>query len=301
MTEIVVATRRSKLALAQARAWIAELGRANPGLEVAELHVTTTGDKIQDRALREVGGKALFIKEIEEAILDGRAQIAVHSMKDVPAELAPGLVIGCVPAREDPRDVIVSREGCRFEELPPGSTVGTSSLRREALLRDWRPDLKLVPLRGNVDTRLRKCEEGEMDAIVLAYAGLRRLGLGDRATEVLDVERIIPAVGQGALGIERRDGAEDVAVFLRPLADPETTIAVAAERGVMTAVEGSCQVPVAGHAVRLDGNLLLRAMLADPDAKNVRKREARTSWPKTEKEAHRFGVELGLELKAAAR
>ena len=298
LERVVVATRKSKLALVQTRAWIKTLEEAHPGLAVEELHVTTSGDRIQDRALREVGGKGLFIKEIEEALLEGRAHVAVHSMKDVPAELAPGLSIGCVPEREDPRDVLVTRSGGVFESLPPGSRIGTSSLRRGVQLAAWRPDVEIVSLRGNVDTRLKKCEEGTVDAIVLARSGLLRLGLAERATEVLDVERCLPAIGQGALAIERGSADTAVAEALAPLVHAETEVAVAAERGVQLAAEGSCDVPVAGFAVRDGGELWLRAFLAEADGARPRHREGRIPWPAEASEAHRFGVELGQALKA---
>ena len=294
---IVVATRKSALALAQARAWMNELRGEHAGLVVEELHVTTTGDRVQDRALNEIGGKGLFIKEIEEALVDGRAHIAVHSMKDVPAELAPALAIGCVPKREDPRDVVITRDGRPFAELSAGSKVGTSSLRRRVQLEAWRGDLEFLPLRGNVDTRLRKLSEGVVDAIILARAGLVRLGLADKATETLPAERCLPAIGQGALGIEQRQGDDAVRALLAPLMDAETNVAVAAERGVMRAVEGSCQVHVAAYALRQGERLWLRAMLAEPDGSNMRRRETETSWPTSAEEAARIGEELGSELK----
>jgi len=294
---IVVATRRSQLALAQARAWMRELA-ARTGVATEELHVTTTGDRIQDAPLSSIGGKGLFIKEIEEALLEGRADIAVHSLKDVPAELAPSLVIACIPPREDPRDVLVSRTGARLDELPPGSRVGTSSLRRATMLRAVRPDLAIVPLRGNVDTRLRRCAEGAVDAIVLAAAGLTRLGLADRATERLDPSRCLPAVGQGALAIECRESDADTRALLEPLSDVETARAVSAERGVMRAVDGSCQLPVAAHAIREGELLFLRAMLADVDGSNARFREHRAPFPGTDAEAFALGEGLGKALRS---
>jgi len=293
---LIVATRKSQLALAQSRAFMRELS-ARAGVRTEELHVTTTGDRVQDVALSQVGGKGLFVKEIEEALLDRRADIAVHSMKDVPAELAPSLVIGCVPPREDPRDVIVTRDGRRFSELAAGSKVGTSSLRRFSMLRAWRPDLDYVPLRGNVDTRLRKCSEGVVDAIVLALAGLRRLGLESRVTEVLDPSRCLPAIGQGALAIERRADDAEVGAILDGLGHEDTAIAVAAERGVMTAVEGSCQVPVAAYAVREGAEMWIRAMLADPDGTRARFRDARAPWPVEKEAAFATGVALGRSLR----
>ncbi len=297
MDRLVVATRKSALALAQARAWMKELGACHPGLAIEELHVVTTGDRVQDRSLVEIGGKGLFIKEIEEALLEKRADIAIHSLKDVPAELAPSLAIGCIPLRADPRDVVVTRDGRPFAELPQGAKVGTSSLRRRVQLSAWRPDLEMIALRGNVDTRLRKCSEGQVDAIVLARAGLLRLGLADRATEILEPEQSLPAVGQGALAVELRAGDERVQRLLEPLAHAETAIAVEAERGVMSAVEGSCQVPVAAYAIRDGAQMFLRGMFAEPDGTNMRKREVRAAWPASADEARRIGLELGRELR----
>lgn len=295
---LVVATRKSALALAQSRAFMRELERVT-GLETQELHVTTTGDRVMDVPLSRVGGKGLFIKEIEEALLDRRADLAVHSMKDVPAETAGSLVIGCIPGREDPRDVIVTHTGCSFEELPPNAVVGTSSLRRSVMLRARRPDLSYVPLRGNVDTRIRRCEEGAVDAAVLALAGLKRLGIGHRATQVLDPSMCLPAIGQGALGIECRGDDTRVIQLLGALSDPETSRAVSAERGVMKAVEGSCQLPVAAHAVRDAGMLWLRAMLAEEDGSRVRFRELRAAWPESDVAAFAVGEALGRELRAS--
>jgi len=293
---LVYATRKSALALAQSRALIAGLGRAHPDLEIVELTVTTTGDRIQDRSLTEIGGKGLFVKEIEEALADGRADIAVHSLKDVPGELAPGLRIGCVPKREDPRDVLVTRSGAKLAELARGSRVGTTSLRRGIQLRAARPDLEIVPLRGNVDTRLRKCKDGEVDAIVLARAGLVRLGRESEATEVLEPDVSLPAVGQGALAVELRTADERTAALLAPLADSATALAVTAERGVMIAVEGGCQTPIAAYAVRQGSDLWLRALLAEPDGTDLRRGERRVSFPTTEAEADAVGRELGEQL-----
>jgi hydroxymethylbilane synthase len=293
---ITYATRKSALALAQARAFVRTLGELAPGREFRELHVLTSGDRVQDRALAEIGGKGLFVKEIEEALLAGEADFAVHSLKDVPPELAPGLVIGCVPKREDPRDVLVTSSGKSLMELPPGSRIGTSSLRRRVQLLRQRPDLEIVVLRGNVDTRLRKCREGEVDAIVLARAGLLRLGRADEATQVLAPEVMLPAVGQGALAIELRAGDETTGGVLAAAHDEETGIAISAERGVMRAVEGNCQTPVAAYAERRGNELWLRGMLAEPDGSRLRSREQRSPWPRPE-EAERLGLELGEMLK----
>lgn len=300
MKPLVVATRKSALALAQCRAFVAEVRRVT-GREVEELHVTTTGDRIQDRALSAIGGKGLFIKEIEEALLDGRADFAVHSMKDVPAELAPGLALACVPRREDARDVLVSRSGAGLRALAPGSRLGTSSLRRAAALGAARPDLAILPLRGNVDTRLRRCADGELDAIVLAHAGLLRLGLAARVTEVLEPELCLPAVGQGALAVETREDDAVTRALLARLGDPVAARAVAAERGVMSAVEGSCQVPVAAHAALVDGGIHLRAMLAQPDGTGAQFQEHRGPWPGTDAAAAEIGRALGVDLRTAVR
>jgi hydroxymethylbilane synthase len=296
--KVVVATRRSALALAQARAWMAAFTEAT-GIATEELQVVTTGDRITDRALNEIGGKGLFIKEIEEAILEGRADIAVHSLKDVPASVHPGLRLGCFPKREDARDVIVTHSGCRFEALPLGASLGTSSLRRALQLRAKRPDLRILPLRGNVDTRLRKCENGEVDAIVLALAGMRRLGFTDRFTHAIEPELCLPAVGQGALAIELREGDAELLAALAQVNDAETEITVQAERGVMLAVDGSCQVPVAGFALRRDGKLWLRGLLATADGSRLAQRELVASWPTTPAAAFALGEALGHELREA--
>ncbi|AUX40739.1 porphobilinogen deaminase [Sorangium cellulosum] len=295
--ELTLATRRSALALAQSRAFARALEAAVPGLSLRELEVVTSGDKTQDRPLRDIGGKGLFIKELEEALLDGRADFAVHSIKDVPAELAPALRIACVPAREDPRDVLVTRSGAPLAELPAGARVGTSSLRRAVALRAARPDLQIEPVRGNVDTRLRKVTDGAFDAIVLALAGLKRLGLEGRATEILSPEVSLPAIGQGALGIECRVEDARVHDVLARLADDETTTCVTAERAVMAAVEGSCRTPVAAYAVRAGDVLWLRALLAEPDGTRLRTAERRITWPGDVHEAARLGEDLGAQLK----
>ena len=298
MTETLrLATRRSKLALAQARAYARSLCALHEGLSIEELLVVTTGDRIQDRSLQEIGGKGLFIKEIEEALLAGDADIAVHSIKDVPAELAPGLRIAAVPLREDPRDVLVSRDGAPLAALPQGARVGTSSLRRKTMLLRARPDLDVGPLRGNVDTRLRKLDEGQVDAIVLAAAGLRRLDLLDRASEVFSPEVMLPAVGQGALGIECRSDDEHVAEVLAASTDEMTDLRVAAERALMAAVGGSCQLPVAAYCDKVGDKMRLRGMLADDDGSNARYGERIIAWTRDRSEAARLGTDLGAELR----
>lgn len=297
---LTLATRRSALALAQSRAFAAALQSASPGLAVDELQVVTSGDKIVDRSLQDIGGKGLFIKEIEEALLDGRAHFAVHSIKDVPAELAPGLVLACVPRREDPRDVLVTRGGELLADLKSGARVGTSSLRRAVGILAARPDLRVEPVRGNVDTRLRKVTDGSFDAVVLALSGLRRLGWEGRATEILSPEVSLPAVGQGALGIECFETDQVTRTCLALLADLETSVCVAAERAVMAAVNGSCRLPVAAFAEHEGATIRLRGMLADPDGSNLRRGERRAAFPPDEQEAARIGRDLGEELRAGA-
>ncbi|MDB4942933.1 MAG: Porphobilinogen deaminase [Labilithrix sp.] len=297
--KLTYATRRSQLALAQCRAFVKRLVAANAGLEVEELQVVTTGDRIQDRPLSEVGGKGLFVKEIEEALLDGRAQLAVHSIKDVPGVLPDGLLIACIPEREDPRDVLVSPRHQTLAALPQGATVGTSSLRRAVSLLAQRPDLHIVPMRGNVDTRLRKVDAGECDAIVLARAGLVRLGLEGRATEVLEPELSLPAVGQGALGIECREEDAATRQALAALHHEPTSRCVAAERGVMVALEGDCKTPLGVYGMRAGADLLLRAFVAEPDGTGHRSAAVTVPWPASDDAARVVGEALGRELHAS--
>src|SRR5512136_328966 len=257
---IRIATRRSPLAKWQAN--------HVPDLEVRLHELVTRGDKILDVPLADVGGKGLFVKEIEDALLARRAEVAVHSMKDLPAVLAPGLVVAAVPEREDPRDALCSPRWKTLDQLPRGAKVGTSSLRRGAQLKALRPDLELHMVRGNVETRLRKASEG-LDAVVLAYAGLRRLGLAQHATQVLSPEQMLPAVAQGALALEAR--AADAATLKRlaVLEHPETRVRTEAERGFLARIEGGCQVPIAGHA-RVEGaKVTLRALVASLDGTRV--------------------------------
>ncbi len=301
MPRLVYATRKSALALAQCRAFVARLRALDSGLELVEEQVVTTGDRIQDRPLSEVGGKGLFVKEIEEALLEGRAHLAVHSIKDVPGVLPPGLAIVCVPVREDPRDVLVSPKYGTLAALPRGARVGTSSLRRQVAVRAARPDLDLVPVRGNVDTRLRKVDAGEFDAILLARAGLVRLGLEARATEVLEPGVCLPAIGQGALGVEALEGDLATRAILAPLHDRATATCVAAERGVMVALEGDCKTPIGAFGERVlpaaagGAQLRLRAFFAQPDGSGLRQAERTIAWP-TEADATLFGLELGREM-----
>ena len=235
------------------------------GCLVDILGMTTQGDQILDRSLSKVGGKGLFVKELEVALEDGSADLAVHSLKDVPMDMPPGFELACVMEREDPRDAWVSSRYAKLQELPLGSVVGTSSLRRTVLLRALRPDLQIEPLRGNLDTRLRKLDEGQYDGIVLAAAGLKRLGLSERIRHIFDTTEMLPAAGQGALGIEIRSARDDVRSILAPLAHHTTWLAVAAERAVSRAMGGSCSMPLAAHAV-LHGDVLdLHAAWGNPD------------------------------------
>ena len=278
-TTLRIGTRASLLAVTQST-WVkTRIEQAHPQVRVELVQITTKGDRILDVPLAKVGGKGLFVKEIEDALLDGTADLAVHSMKDVPTELPEGLFIGIVPARETPLDAYISNRFATLEALPVGARVGTSSLRRKSQLAAVRPDLAILDLRGNVDTRLRKLDEGQYEAIILAGAGLNRLGLQGRITVELDPAVMLPAIGQGALGIElRRDDAE-LLEQLQFLHDPRTATAVAAERAFLLRLEGGCQVPIGAHAevdgatVRLtgliasvDGSQLLRDTLTAPAA-----------------------------------
>ncbi len=235
------------------------------GCQVDILGMTTQGDQILDRSLSKVGGKGLFVKELEVALEEGRADLAVHSLKDVPMDMPPGFELACVMEREDPRDAWVSSRYAKLQDLPLGAVVGTSSLRRTVLLRALRPDLQIEPLRGNLDTRLRKLDEGQYAGIVLAAAGLKRLGLSERIRHIFEVTEMLPAAGQGALGIEIRAARDDVRNILSPLAHHTTWLAVAAERAVSRAMGGSCSMPLAAHAVLRGDVLDLHAAWGNPD------------------------------------
>ena len=298
-SKLVYATRKSMLALAQARALMAQLKAAHPLLDVAELQVVTTGDQIQDRPLSEVGGKGLFVKEIEEALLEGRADCAVHSIKDVPAELLDGLRIACIPQRELPNDALVSPRYGALAELPQRARVGTSSLRRALTLHRIRPDLQILPLRGNVDTRLRKVDAGDFDAIVLAAAGLRRLDYAPRISELLPTETFLPAIGQGALGVEVRSDDVGVQTIWESLHDADSSITVGVERGVMRALGGDCKTPLAAFAIRVDANLRLRAWVLAIDGTGYRACDHTVSWPSCTDDARKLGESLGAELRHA--
>jgi hydroxymethylbilane synthase len=267
--KLVIATRQSRLALWQAQHIAALLKGAHPGLAVELLPLSTRGDELIDRRLDQAGGKGLFVKELENAMAAGRADLAVHSMKDVPADLPSGFALAAITAREDPRDVFISSSYKTLKEMRKGSAVGTSSLRRGAQIAERHPGLEVRLLRGNVDTRLAKLDRGEYDAIVLAAAGLRRLGLDERITARLETDEMLPAPGQGALGVECLAGRAEVAVLLAPLADSPTTICVRAERAVSRALGGSCALPLAAYAQLVNDQLRLRALVASADGKNV--------------------------------
>jgi hydroxymethylbilane synthase len=262
-------TRGSKLAVQQSEWFQSRLREVAPEVQVTLRKIQTSGDKILDVPLAKIGGKGLFVKEIEEALLSGDIDLAVHSMKDVPADLPPGLDILCVPPREDPRDALISRSGRAFKDLPQNARVGTSSLRRQSQLLHARPDLRIEMLRGNLDTRLRKLREGQFDAIVLAAAGLRRLSWGHEITEYLDPAISLPAIGQGALGIEGRRDDAFVGTLLSRLNDPGTRTTVSAERALLHRLQGGCQVPIAAYAVLSGGDLRLDGLIASVDGKTI--------------------------------
>jgi hydroxymethylbilane synthase len=263
---VVIATRESRLALWQAE-HVKALLQERLGWQVQLLGMTTQGDQILDRSLSKVGGKGLFVKELETALADGRADLAVHSLKDVPMDLPEGFALACVMEREDPRDAFVSNHFDNLAALPAGAVVGTSSLRRQVLLRALRPDLRIMPLRGNLDTRLRKLDEGQYQAIVLAAAGLKRLGLGARIRSVFETSDLLPAAGQGALGIEVRADRHDMLEALATLAHEPSWLAVTAERAVSRAMGGSCSMPLAAFTpgAGSDGWLQLQAAWGDPE------------------------------------
>lgn len=293
---IVIATRESRLALWQAE-HVQALLRAR-GHRVSLLGMTTLGDQILDRSLSKVGGKGLFVKELEMALDDGRADIAVHSLKDVPMELPDGFVLACVMEREDARDAFVSPRYARLEDLPQGAVVGTSSLRRQVLLQALRPDLQIKPLRGNLDTRLRKLDEGQFDAIVLAAAGLKRLELQERIRTEFAPEQMLPAAGQGALGIEVRADRSDLLEALAPLAHLPTWIRVTAERAVSRCMGGSCSMPLAAHA-RLEGTQLrLDAAWGDVEGRLPLVRATGVAHAITLEQANQLGEGVAAQLRA---
>ena len=293
-SSLVVGTRGSRLAVWQAE-WVqARLKELAPGLTVTLQRIKTSGDMILDVPLAAIGGKGLFVKEIEEALLRGEIDLAVHSMKDVPTVLPDGLDILCVPAREDPRDVLVSRDSCSLDHLPKGSRVGTSSLRRQAQLLHYRLDLRIELLRGNLDTRLRKLQNGEYDAIVLAAAGLSRMGWSNKVTEYLPPEVSLPAIGQGALGLEGRRKDGFVQALVEKLEHSPTRTAVMAERALLERLEGGCQVPIAAHATVKGDTLIMDGLIASVDGRQL----IRDTIQGPASEAQGLGMQLAEKLLA---
>jgi hydroxymethylbilane synthase len=293
-----IGSRGSPLALVQARTVRARLAAAL-GVDEAAIQLTiirTSGDAIQDRPLSDVGGKGLFTKEIEEALLDGRIDLAVHSAKDMPTFSQPGLMLAACLEREDPRDVFISRKASSLAALPQGATLGTASLRRQAIAKRARGDLRVVPLRGNVETRLRKLADGEVDATILALAGLKRLGLVEHATKIMSAEEFLPAVGQGAIGIEARVNDTRTREILARIDHADTSAALACERAFLAVLDGSCKTPIGGHATLAGDVLQFRGLIARPDGTAAHDIAATGR----RKDAITIGGEAGRELKAQA-
>ena len=291
---IRIGTRGSKLALIQSR-WIRKkILEKHPHVQVELTIIKTTGDKIVDSPLSKIGGKGLFVKEIEDALLQNRVDLAVHSMKDVPAELPDGLMLAAFPEREDPRDALISTGDAAIDQLPTKATLGTSSLRRAAQILHLRPDLNIVPLRGNVDTRLGKLNGGELDCIILATAGLKRMGLEDRISQIIPADKILPAIGQGVLGLETRRGDAQTIEAIDFLNHAPTKVAVAAERAFLKELEGGCQVPIAGLALLENDRLHFTGLVAELDGTRII--QDRISGD--EKDAGRMGKELARKLLA---
>ena len=290
--EIRIGTRASALALWQAE-WVkAELEKKYPGMTVSLTKIKTTGDKILDVPLAQVGGKGLFVKEIEEAMLANEIDIAVHSMKDVPTMFPDGLHLSCITKREDARDALLTRNNMKFKDLPQGATIGTSSLRRQAQLMSVRPDFKIMQLRGNVDTRLRKLKEGQFDAIILAAAGVRRLGLAENVSEYLDPAISLPAIGQGALGIECRVDDRELNDLIAFFNHQDTRTCVTGERALLRRLEGGCQVPIACYGQMVNGKLHLIGLVGSVDGKRIIKETIEGEAGKAEK----LGVTLAEKL-----
>ena len=289
-----IATRQSPLALWQANYVKDRLQQLYPALTVELVPMVTKGDVILDSPLAKIGGKGLFVKELENALLNKEADIAVHSMKDVPMQFPEGLGLAVICKREDPRDAFVSNSYRTFSELPQGAVVGTSSLRRQCQLKALRPDLDIRSLRGNVGTRLSKLDNGDYDAIILASAGLIRLGLADRIASFIEVEQSLPAAGQGAVGIECRTDDVQVKQLLAPLADAETTCCVLAERAMNNRLQGGCQVPIGGYAVLQQGQLYLRALVGDVDGSQIIRAEGKSAV----ENADVLGVQIAEQLLA---
>ena len=290
--EIRIGTRASALALWQAE-WVkSELEKKYPGMTVSLTKIKTTGDKILDVPLAQVGGKGLFVKEIEEAMLAHEIDIAVHSMKDVPTMFPDGLHLSCITKREDARDALLTRNNMKFKDLPQGATIGTSSLRRQAQLMSVRPDFKIAQLRGNVDTRLRKLKEGQFDAIILAAAGVRRLGLAENVSEYIDPSISLPAIGQGALGIECRVDDRELNDLIAFFNHQDTRTCVTGERALLRRLEGGCQVPIACYGQMVNGKLHLIGLVGSVDGKRIIKETIEGEADKAEK----LGVTLAEKL-----
>jgi hydroxymethylbilane synthase len=287
-SELKIGTRGSQLALFQAN-WVKDrLVQAHPDLNVSLVKIKTTGDKIQDAPLAKIGGKGLFVKEIEEALLQKRIDLAVHSIKDVPTEFPEGLHLSVITKREDARDVLISKDGKPLKDLPKGAKIGTSSLRRQAQLLHFRSDFELIPLRGNLDTRLKKLRTMNLDAIVLALAGVKRLGLDEKITEIIPPEVSLPAIGQGALGIETRMADQEVESQIRFLNDRDSSIAISAERAFLKKLEGGCQVPIAAFARIVGTTLQIDGMVGTIDGKRLIRHPVEGPIEKAES----LGVEL---------
>jgi len=289
---IRIATRGSPLALWQAEHVAARLEALHPGLEVSLLTMKTRGDKLLDAPLAKVGGKGLFVKELENGLLDGSADLAVHSLKDVPVQFPEGLELALVMEREDPRDAFVSNRYASLEAMPEGALVGTSSLRRQTQVRERYPGLRVDWLRGNVNTRLAKLDAGDYDAIILAASGLRRLGFDQRIRAPIEPEVCLPAIGQGVLGIEIRSDDDELRELIAPLAHAETTLRVTAERAMNETLNGGCQVPIAGFAVLEGDQLYLRGLVGEPDGSEILRAEIRGASSR----ARELGVELARQL-----
>lgn len=294
MTAVRIATRKSPLALWQAHYVKEALQIAHPGLEVELVTMVTKGDVILDSPLSKIGGKGLFVKELEAAMLEGRADLAVHSMKDVPIDFPDGLGLVTICEREDPRDAFVSNKYANIEQLPQGAIVGTCSLRRQCQLKSWRPDLIIKELRGNVGTRLSKLDNGEYDAIILAAAGLKRLALNERIRHLIEPEQCLPAVGQGAIGIECRVDDERILQLLKPLNHQDSADRVCSERAMNLTLEGGCQVPIGSYAVLNGNELWLRALVGAPDGSTIIRGEIKGD----RKNAQQLGVTLAQQLLA---
>ncbi|WP_290651263.1 hydroxymethylbilane synthase [Aquisalimonas sp.] len=287
-----IATRKSPLAVWQAEHVAGQLRAAHPGLRVELVRMSTRGDRITDAPLSRIGGKGLFLKELEQGLLDGRADIAVHSMKDVPAAMTPDLHLPVIPARGDPRDAFLSVRHASLWDIPEGGMIGTASLRRQCQIRAARPDVRVATLRGSVNTRLAKLDEGQFDAIILAASGLQRLQMDARITRLLPPEESLPAVGQGALGIQCRVGDTAAEALIAPLDDARSHTRVAAERAVNRELEGSCQVPIGAYAELHGDQLRLRALVGSPDGREVVRGETNGAA----KDAEALGTRLGHEL-----